>query len=259
MIKKILFFLILFPLMLWSQKDSIFNGKIVSESSSLDEIHIINITKNSGVLSERGGYFKIRASVNDTLMFSAVHLKGYQRVVLKQDFENDLVFIPMEVFENQLTGITLTKYKNINAESLGIVPKGQKRYSPAERKLVTAGDFRWYSPLLIPVGGMSVDGLINAISGRTNMLKKELVVERKELLQEKTSNFFTKEYITNTLKIPEEYVEGFLFYIVEDKRFTNEMKNENKAMATFILGELADEYLKLKELDVKKNKDENEE
>lgn len=256
MIKKILFLLIFFPLLLWSQNDSIFNGKIVSESRSLDEIHIINITNKTGVLSERGGYFKIKANVNDTLMFSAVHLKGYQRVVLKQDFEKELVFIPMEVFENQLTGITLTKYRNINAESLGIVPKGQRRYSPAERKLAAAGEFKWYSPLLIPVGGMSVDGLLNAISGRTNMLKKELVVEKKEILKDKTAGFFTKEYIMNTLKIPEDYVEGFLFYIVEDSRFTNEMKNENKTMATFILGELADEYLKLKELDKKENKDE---
>lgn len=256
MIKKVLFIFILLPLITWSQNDSIFKGKIVSESNSLDEIHIINVTKNTGVLSERGGYFKIFASINDTLMFSAVHLKGYQRVVVQKDFEKDLVFIPMEVYENQLTGVTLTKYKNINAESLGIVSKGQRRYSPAERKLVAAEQFKWYSPLLIPVGGMSVDGLINAISGRTNMLKKELVVERKELLQAKTSDYFTKEYIIETLKIPEDYVEGFLFYIVEDSRFVNEMKKDNKTMATFILGQLANEYLKLKELDVKEKIDE---
>ena len=250
MVKKILFLIIFLPFIIWSQNDSLFKGKIVSESNYLDEIHVINISKNSGVLTERGGYFKIIANVNDTLMFSAVHLKGYQRVVVQQDFEKELVFIPMEVYENQLAGVTLTKYKNINAESLGIVPKGQKRYTPAERKLRTAEQFHWYSPLLIPVGGMSVDGLINAISGRTNMLKKELVVERKELLQAKTSDYFSNEYLIETLKIPEEYVAGFLFYVVEDKRFANEMKNENKTMATFILGELAEEYLKLKKAEM---------
>lgn len=257
MIKKLPFLLLLFPLLIWSQNDTIFKGKIVSESNYLEDIHIINVSKKIGVLSERGGYFKILASINDTLMFSAVHLKGYQRIVVPEDFKKELVFIPMEIYENQLAGITLTKYKNINAESLGIVPKGQRTYTPAERKLVTAGDFKWYSPLLIPVGGMSVDGLVNAISGRTAMLKKELVVEGKEMLQEKTTSIFTKEYIMNTLHIPEDYVEGFLFYVVEDTRFTTEMKRDNKTMATFILSQLADEYLKLKALDEKEVKDEN--
>lgn len=246
MLKKILLISLLFPLLIWSQKDSIFNGKIVSETNFLDEVNVVNVTKKTGVVTERGGYFTIKANVNDTLMFSAVNLKGYQRVVTSADFTKDLVFIPMEVLINQLSEITLTEYRSINAVSLGIIPEGQKSYTPAERKLRAAEQFKWYSPLLIPVGGMSVDGLINAISGRTNMLKKELVVERKELLQERTADYFTKEYITGTLKIPDDYVEGFLFYVVEDVRYTNAMKSDNKTMAAFVLSELATEYLELK-------------
>ncbi|WP_045967497.1 hypothetical protein [Flavobacterium sp. 316] len=251
--EKILLFL-LFPLFIWAQNDSIFKGKIVSESNFLDEIHVINVSKNIGVVSERGGYFTIKAKVNDTLMFSAVHLKGYQRVVVQKDFDQDLVFVPMEALVNQLTEVTLIKYKNINAESLGIVPKGQKVYTPAERRLQSAEEFKWYSPLLIPLGGMSVDGLINAISGRTKILKKELKIEKKEMLQEETSDYYQKEYIINTLKIPEEYVDGFLFYVVEDERYVDAMKNENKTMATFILGQLASEYIEIKGIG-KKEKD----
>ncbi|VXB11221.1 conserved hypothetical protein [Flavobacterium sp. 9AF] len=256
MIKKVLLLFLFFPLLILAQNDSVFKGKIVSESNYLEDIHIINVSKKIGVLSERGGYFKINASVNDTLMFSAVHLKGYQRIVLLQDFEKDLVFVPMEIYENQLAGVTLTKYKNITAESLRIVPKGQKKYTPAERKLAAAEEFKWYSPLLIPVGGMSVDGLINSISGRTAMLKKELIVEGKEMLQEKMLSIFTKEYIRDTLKIPDDYINGFIYYVVEDSRFTNEMKRDNKTMATFVLSQLADEYLKLKEIEINGSKNE---
>ncbi len=252
MLKKILFIFLLFPSIIWSQKDSLFNGKIVSETNFLDEVNVINVTKKIGVVTQKGGYFTIKANVNDTLMFSAINLKGYQRIVTSVDFTKDLVFIPMEVLVNQLSEITLTEYRSINAVSLGIIPKGQKSYTPAERKLRTAEQFKWYSPLLIPVGGMSVDGLVNAISGRTNMLKKELVVERKELLQERTADYFTKDYITNTLKIPEDYVEGFLFYVVEDIRYTNAMKSDNKTMAAFILSELASEYLELKKTETTK-------
>ena len=252
MLKKILLIILLLPALVWSQNDSLFKGKIVCESSFLEEIHVINITKNTGVVTQKGGYFSIIAKINDTLMFSAINLKGYQRVVTAADFEKTLVLIPMEVLVNQLSEVTLTQYRNINAVSLGIIPKGQKSYTPAERKLLAAGDFKWYSPLLIPLGGMSVDGLLNTISGRKNMLKKELVVERKEMLQEKTSNYFTRDYIIKTLKIPEEYVDGFLFYAVEDIRYMNAMKSENKTMASFILSELATEYLALQKIDENK-------
>ncbi len=123
-----------------------------------------------------------------------------------------------------------------------------KEFTPAERKLAAAGDFRWYSPLLIPVGGMSVDGLINAISGRTAMLKKELVVERNEMLLESIKLNYDKEFITNRLKIPEAYVEGFYFYILDEQEFLTSFKAKNKTMNEFVLSKLASKYLELKEI-----------
>jgi hypothetical protein len=42
---------------------------------------------------------------------------------------------------NQLDEVVIRRYNNINAVSLGIIPN-QKSYTPAERKLRTAGDFK---------------------------------------------------------------------------------------------------------------------
>ena len=85
------------------------------------------------------------------------------------------------------------------------------------------------------------------------MLKNQVGVERKEQLQAKTSDYFEKKYFVENLNIPEDYVDGFLFYIVENERFTRAMKDKNKTMATFILSELAVEYLKLKEIEIEKS------
>ena len=60
---------------------------------------------------------------------------------------------------------------------------------------------------------------------------------------------FQRKYFLETLNIPEEYVDGFLFYIVDNERYARAMKDKNKTMATFILSELAVEYLKLKEIE----------
>lgn len=249
MAKRLLLFFIFFPSVVLSQNDSIVNGKIVSESSLLEGIHVINLSKRNGDITDARGYFQIKAKVSDTLQFSAVNLKATRYVMKQSDFSNDLLLIKMESLITELEEVAIINYKNINAVALGIVPANQKTYTPAERKLAAAEDFKWYSPLLIPLGGMSVDGLINSISGRTAMLKKELVVERKEILQAKTSDYFERKYFIETLKIPDEYVDDFLFYIVENEKFVNAMKDKNKTMATFVLSELAVDYIKLKELE----------
>lgn len=253
MLKKLLFFFFISPMFIFSQNDTLIKGKVVSESNSLEGIHIFNISQKTGEITDARGYFMIKVKISDTLQFSAVHLKATQYIIKQNDLKDELIFVQMKSLISELDEITLTEYKNINAVALGIIPANQKTYTPAERKLAAAGDFHWYSPLLIPLGGMSVDGLINSISGRTSMLKKELVVERKEQLQAKTSDYFERKYFVETLNIPEDYVDGFLFYIVDNERYARAMKDKNKTMAAFILSGLAVEYLKLKEIEIEKS------
>ena len=222
------------------------NGKITADYNDLEGIYIVNLKTERATLTERGGYFSITASVGDTLMFSAVQFKGLKVALKESDFEKELFFVKLETLVRSLDEVRINEYKNINAVSLGIISPNTKHYTPAERKLKAAGEEpHWYSPLLIPLGGMSVDGLLNSISGRTAMLKKELVVEKKETLMEKISDYYDEKYFTETLKIPQDYVKGFLFYIVEDQKFVEAVNSKNKTMATFIMNELAGKYKEL--------------
>ena len=225
---------------IFSQNDTLIKGKVVSESNSLEGIHIFNISQKTGEITDVRGYFNIKVKINDTLQFSAVHLKATQYIIKQNDLKEELIFVQMKSLISELDEITLTKYKNINAVSLGIVPANQKTYTPAERKVRTA------------TTGL-LDPLINWASGRTKMLKNQVVVEGKEQLQAKTSDYFERKYFLETLNIPEEYVDGFLFYIVDNERYARAMKDKNKTMATFILSELAVEYLKLKEIEIEKS------
>lgn len=250
MAERLLLFFIFSPLIVLSQQDTIVHGKIVSESSMLEGIHVINLTKHLGTITDARGYFHVKATISDTLQFSAINLKATYYILKESDFSDNLLLIKMESLITELEEVAIINYKNINAVALGIVPANQKTYTPAERKLKTASEFKPESTFYF--GGttgvsLSFDAILNAISGRTTMLKNELVVERKELLQAKTSDYFERKYFVETLKIPDEFVDGFLFYIVDNEKFVNAMKDKNKTMATFILSELAVEYLKLKE------------
>lgn len=246
--KILLFLFFLFSYLSYSQNDTIIKGKIVSDLTDLEGIHVINRSKQKGTVTARGGYFEIYANTNDSIIFSSVNLKGITYLVKKDDFEKELLFIPMESMLNELQEITITEYKNINAEALGIIPKGMKTYTPAERRLKSAEKLKWYSPLLIPLGGMSVDGLINQISGKTSRLKKELKVEHKERFLELLSEDYNDAFVINELKIPQDYVDGFRHFIVDDKRLIESIKNKNNVQTVFILNQLAAQYKELNNL-----------
>lgn len=232
-----------------AQTDSIIKGKIIVETNDTDGITIVNLSNKNTTISENGGYFKIKANVNDTIMFSAIHLEAKKHVVTSKDFGTNLLFIKLKIYTRHIKEIMITNGDGINAESLGLVKRGQKQYTPAERRLKTAGD---WSGNGINGGIASLDPLFNWLSGRTKQLKKELEIERKEFLQERITNNIEKEYIIHQLKIPEEYVDGFIFYIVEDNELIGFINTKNKTMFAFRLSALATEYLKIKEIDINK-------
>lgn len=246
LIKKYLqiVFILLFQIVV-SQNDSIIKGKIIVETNDNEGITIVNISNKTNTISGNGGYFKIKAKVNDTIMFSAIHLVGKKHIITKKDFGKDLLFIKLDIYTRHIKEIMVTNADDITAESLGLVPKGQKKYTPAERRLKTAGDLNGQFGLNT---AFSIDPLLNAISGRTKQLKAELEVERKEFLQYKINSNFDSEFIMNQLHIPEEYVQGFVFYIVEDEELKNAAKAKNKTLISFRMSALAVDFLKLKNL-----------
>jgi hypothetical protein len=241
-IKRIYFFIFFISLSLSAQNDTILKGKIISESSNLEDIHVVNRSQKKVTTSLQGGYFTLKAKINDTIIFSAVNLKAVQYIVKKEDFGEDLLFVKMEALETTLNEVILTEYKSINPVSLGIIPANQKTFTPAERKLYTAtGGGNTYGLNT----SVSLDGIINGISGRTKMLKKEVQVEKKEFLLESLRLDFSNNYFIEKLKIPEDYISGFLYYLVENRNFVSIYIKNNKTATEFVLTELSVQYLKL--------------
>jgi len=210
------------------------SGKINANLNDLEGIYVVNLKTEKSVITDKGGYFSIDASSGDVLLFSSIQLKGVQMELLPEHFKQELVFVKMEIMINQLPEVMIRRYDNINAVALGIVPAGIKKYSPAERKYATATSGR-----LNPMG---LDPLLNLISGRSAMLKKELEVEKKEIYLQQLDNMFEKNHFIEDLKIPLDYVKGFQYYIVENEKFTTILNTKNKTITDFLMGELAIKY-----------------
>lgn len=219
------------------------NGKINANTMDLDGVYVINLKTEKSTITEKDGYFSIAAISGDTLLFSAIHLKGIRIVLEQNDFQKEPFLVKLEAMVTQLNEVVVRRYDNINAFSLGIVSKGKKSYTPAERKLYAATSL---SPTAtsngMAGGSISADPLLNWVSGRTIILKKELEVENKESCLMQLENMFDKNHFVNILKIPLEYVKGFEYFIVENERFTTILKSKNKTMTEFLMGELAVKY-----------------
>lgn len=240
--------LILVPNLLLAQngepKD--IRGKVVSEAPYLENIYIINLKTEKTTSTDKGGYFEITAIVGDTLLFSAVQIKGTKMVITAEDVAKDLVLVKLDPIINRLDEVVVRQYKNINAVSLGIIPASTKHYTPAERKLKAASDPDFKGNTDGSMGASaSLDPVFNWMSGRTAMLEKEVEVEKKETLLQKIENQFGVDYFTKRLKIPKEYVKGFWYYVVDESRFINALNAKNMNMANFVLAELATNYLEI--------------
>ncbi|QBN18785.1 hypothetical protein [Flavobacterium nackdongense] len=236
-------FLILFVLCQFSYGqtgvEKLIHGKISVASGSVEGVNIMNLVNEKSSMSDSNGEFYILAKADDLLVFSAVNLEYHRRSIEESDLKSDIVIIKMISKTTELKEVQVNNYPEINAVSLGISPKGIKKYTPAERKLATASSMR-----LNPMG---LDPLLNAISGRTKMLKKDVEVEKKLRSLSIMNALYTDDaYFTQTLKIPADYIKGFQYYCIENNGFAEALKTKNKTKIEFLIVPLALQFNKIR-------------
>lgn len=221
---------------------TLLKGKITSQIKELNEVYVSNIRSESTTTTDDNGNFSMFVLVGDKLEFSGLQVVTKSIVIEENDLNKKIYVVNLEAQVFPLEEVEIKQYPNINAVSLGILQKPAKVYTPAERKLKAATDLDGK----IGFGGaMSLDPLLNAISGRTTMLKKELTIEKKEKLLQKIEYLFKDEFFLMNLKIPKEYLRGFWYYAVEDQKLANALNAKNKIIARFIFSDLATKYLEI--------------
>jgi CarboxypepD_reg-like domain len=208
-------------------------GKITADTTAVEGINIVNLSTEKATATDKNGLFSLFVKEGDVLAFSAVNLVTLHRIVSKQDLVSTVLKIQMVPKNIELKEVIVNDNLQITAENLGVIPYGQKKYTPAERKLYTA------------TSGGGIDGLLNTISGRKAMLKKEIVVENKEQSLNRLAPLFEDKYYTETLKISADYIKDFQYYCVDDASFTAALKSKNKTLIMFLIVGLSESYNKI--------------
>lgn len=217
----------------WAVSQEIVRGKVVTDGTASDRINVVNTSTEKSTITDEAGYFSIPAAVGDALVFSAVNLETKRRVIESKDLGETIMVVKMSTSIIPLNEVKINDNAGITAENLGIIPKGQKKYTPAERRLNEATTGGGIVPL---------NPILNAISGRTAMLKKEVAVEKKERLLVKLDGWFEEKYYIQHLKLPREYIKGFHYFLIEDVDFVRALKAKNKTLTKFLMNKLVLDY-----------------
>lgn len=203
------------------------SGRVEAAGRLLSGVEVLNIVNEKSMRTDAQGRFSIEAKPGEMLLF---YLRGHEprRFSIDPEHMGQELVIELFAMPEMLDEVVITY--DINPESLGIVPKGQKRYTVAERRLYAAGS----GPL---------DVLVNALSGKTAQRKKEVVAERRLMRLEQLTHMFAPEYFTRVLQIPELYVSGFKFFVLDHSGVISGLSANSKARVELHLTLLAPAYL----------------
>ena len=213
-------------------QDKLLTGKITTLQSTASGVEIINMRTQKVVKSDAKGQFKMYAKSRDVLVFSSQNFEDGKKTITAEEFKDGNFSIAMIPKVTQLEEVVVDKEMQVG--------KNVKDYTPAERRL-KAGT----RPATLNQGlEINNDAIINAISGKSKQLKKELAVEKKQGYLEKLDDF-SDEYYVNDLGIPADYVEGFKYYIIYDEPLTTLLNANDKAGLESQMLVLADEFKKV--------------
>ncbi|MEM7487150.1 MAG: carboxypeptidase-like regulatory domain-containing protein [Bacteroidota bacterium] len=240
-----LFFLLLIATIfsISAQKSSVkeLKGKVYSKGRDVVGVVVQNITTKNAVITDMDGNFSITVQRNDTLVFSAVQFRRKILPVTEGILSTKFVTVLLEEFVNELKEVVVKPFdlsgdlgkdlgglqleKDVSAEALGLPNAHRKIPTQSERKLqqATFGKFNVAMILSPPL-----DPIINAITGRTKMLKNRVKVDEAYARTQRVQEFYIDSLFISTLKIPSGSIDDFMYFCEVDEQFQKAVDSKDR-------------------------------
>lgn len=218
----------------FAQQNTFFKGRVVAGEAGAYNILVINKKTGDEVHTDINGNFSIAAKPGEGLVVYSPKIVERQFVLNQDFFDNQPFVISVSYKSDEMDELVINAYGHVDAVSLGLVPADQKRYTVAERRLNFALD-----------GGIPLVYLINLMTGKIAMAKRALRTEKKEEIVETIRGIYNEDEITEKFKVPKEQVNGFMYYLGEDKLFGVMISKGRTPSLDFTMMNQAKEYLKI--------------
>lgn len=206
---------------LQAQQHYLLKGTVATDSLVDFQVNIINVTQHTGTITKLDGSFEVKVIPGDELIFSVLGYENYELTILEEEEQENPMKIELVEAVNTLAEVKLNHF-NLTGDLLKDAPQIQtfdqtkvgirhfegKKFTQGERRLYTATS-------------SSIDHLINAITGRLKILRKLLEYEKLEGEKEHVFNLLKKDFFTDELNLPEDQIENFLYYCLENLKIEN--------------------------------------
>lgn len=227
---------------LQAQERNLIMGLVESKDSLLKNVHIKNVSSGKFSVSDEKGLFHLNMKPGDTLVMSHVGMEDLISFMRPSDLQESPVIFMMSESSQELKEVIVNETSEINAVSLGIIPKKIEKLSLNERRLKQAGDFKPIHLLGILGGSLPLDPILNAINGRTKRLKRNINFEQKERNIAYLEINFT-EYMQKRMQLTEHEIRLLINEVIEQDQLSAVIESKNSAQIEFYL---EDQWIKLK-------------
>jgi hypothetical protein len=197
-----------------------------------ENIHVINRTAQLFTTTNNNGEFLITVKLNDTLSFSSIQHEPKDIIISKEIILNNFFVVKLDEQINQLDEVLVGKVllrdlrldvqntedkAPINFYDVGIPGYKGKPATQSERRLHEATTGSGIVPL---------NPILNAISGRTKMLKNQIKIEEKDKLMRSIkarlfNDFFESNHLADDFKME------FFYFCMDDVNFIKTCKNKS--------------------------------
>ena len=213
--------IICLPIGIMSQESrSLISGTVRSDTTRVENAHVINKTSNKGSITNAQGEFKISAKPGDTLIISDIQYQGKIIVLSARQVASSNLDILLEELTNELEEVVLKQYGNM-AEELGLPNAGKTPLTKIERNLNAYSQKSTpmviLQALLFKPGG--IDDIYNIISGNRKrdrklkqLIDEDLRKEQSNSLAVQIRDYLSDDFFLKEVKIPEELIDSYILY-----------------------------------------------
>ena len=201
-------------------------GRVYSKDGDVAATHVLNTTTKKATITDINGFFSIAVNLNDTLVFSAVQYRRKEMIVTLSVLESKLLMVPLDEALTELEEVIVMPYnlsgdvgRDLNrlntepvvtASTLGLPNAYAIFPSQAERLLneATTGG-----------GILPINPVLNAITGRTKMLKSRVARNATYNRTQRVRNFYADSLYVSRFRIPEDKIDDFMYFCEIDPVF----------------------------------------
>jgi hypothetical protein len=224
-----------------AQESKLLEGRVEAPGKDVVGVAVQNISSKNAVITDFEGNFAINVGVGDTLVFSAVQFKRKILPVTNMVFSSNFITIPLEEFVNELREVVVRPYnlsgrlgdditgleleKDVSAEALGLPNAGVRIKTQSERKLQEAAGPKFNAGMIL---SPPLNPIINAITGRTKMLKNRVKLDNTYARTQRVQDFYVDSLFVDLFKIPKEKIDDFMYYCEVDQEFQKAVDSKDK-------------------------------